>query len=145
MSEEIRHSATAEVPIPAPNVKLFFTVGLIRSVAEPPLPIQRLDIHCLAISPPEVVLPPIGPNLRDAPKAASLNQVHGVAKVAPAPLLHPALQNLFCGTDRMGQGSAFFDSVRDRLFQVNILAGGNGIDGHAYVPMVGRRDDNGVE
>src|SRR5262249_21925477 len=130
---------------PAPNVKLFFAEGLIRSVSEPPLPIQRLDINRFAVPPSQIVLPPVGPDLRHPSQAASLNQFHGVTKVAPAPLLHAALQNPFAGTDRVRQRGTLFDGVSDWLFQVDIFARSNGIDGHAYVPMVGRRDDNGIE
>src|SRR2546430_10785142 len=81
MGKKIGHGAAPKVPIPAPNVKLFFAEGLIGSAPKPPLPIQLLDIDRFAVPPAKIVLPPIGPDLRNTSKAASLNEFHRVVKV----------------------------------------------------------------
>jgi len=145
MGEEIGHRAAAKVPKPAPTVELFFAEGLIGSAAEPLLPIERLDVNGSVFAPPEIVLPPIRANLRNAAEAAALNEVYGIAEVAPTALLHPALEDLSAGTDGTSEGRAFLNSMRDRLFQIDIFAGGDGVHGHAHVPMVGRSDDDSVE
>src|SRR5205085_1147121 len=82
--------------------------------------------------------PPIRPDLRDAAEAAALDEIYGIAEVAPAALLHSALQDLFAETDGAGQRGAFLDGVGDGLFEVDVFAGGDGVGGHADVPMVGR-------
>ena len=123
----------------------FLAEGLIGSGAEPQLPIERLGVDGFGRPVPMIVLPPIGSHLRDASQAAGLDQVHGVAKVGPTALLHAALQNLLAGTHRAGERGAFLDGVGDRLFQINVFAGGQGIDRHANVPVVGRRDEHGID
>ena len=123
----------------------FLAEGLIGSGSEPELPIERLRVDGLGRPVPVIVLPPIGSHLRDASQTASLDQVHGIAKVSPAALLHAALQNLLAGTNRAGERGAFLDGVGDRLFQVDVFAGRQGIDRHANVPVVGRRDENRID
>ncbi len=145
VGEEIGHGAAAKVPEPAPAVELFFGERLIGSAAEPLLPIEGLGVDGLGRHEELIVLPPVGSDLRDAPEAASLNEIDGVAEVAPAALLHAALQNLFAGAHRALQRNAFLNGVSDRLFQKDVFAGGEGVDGHAHMPVVGRGDDNGVE
>src|SRR5207302_2057218 len=82
-------------------------------------------------------------NLRNAAEAAALNEVYGIAEVAPTALLHAALEDLFAGTDGTSEGRAFLNSMSHRLFQIDIFAGGDGVHGHAHVPVVGRSDDDG--
>ncbi len=91
--------------------------------------------------PAQIILPPVGAYLGDASEAASLDQIDGITKVSPAALLHAALQNLLAGANRMGERCAFFDRVGDRLFQVDVFAGGQGIDGHANMPVIRGRDE----
>jgi hypothetical protein len=83
--------------------------------------------------------------LGDAPEATPLNELDGIAKVAPAALLHAALKYLLAGADRTGEGGAFFQGVRDRFFKINIFAGCQGVDRHAHMPVVGRGDKDGVD
>src|SRR2546429_3473602 len=93
MGKEIGHGAAAKVPKPAPAVELFFAKGLVGSVAEPLLPIERLDFDGVVFAPRQLVLPPIGADLGNAAEAAALNQIHGIAEMAPTALLHAALQD----------------------------------------------------
>src|SRR5262249_40153616 len=145
MRKEIGHGAAAEVPIPTPNVKLFLAKGLIRRGSEPPLPIECPDINRFAAFPCEVVLLLVAPHLRHSSEASSLNEFHGVAKMAPTPLLHAALQDFLAGTDRANESRTFFDTVSDRLLKVNILTHSHHIDGHAHIPMIRRHNDNSIE
>src|SRR5207249_8345680 len=80
MGKEIGHGAAAKVPKPAPAVELFFAKGLVGSVAEPLLPIERLDFDGVVFAPRQIVLPPIGADLGNAAEAAALNQIHGDRK-----------------------------------------------------------------
>ena len=146
VSEEVGHGAAAEIPEPAPKIKFFFAERLIGSATEPLLPVESLGVHRLVIADPgEIVLPPVGADLWDAAEAAALDQVDGVAEVAPTALLHAALENLFAGADGLGERGAFFERVGDRFFKVDVFAGGDGRDGHANVPVVGRGNEDGVE
>ena len=71
-------------------------------------------------------------------EAAALDEIDRVAEVGPAALLHAALQNLLAGADGFREHGAFFKRVRDGLFEIDVFAGGDGVDGHADVPVVGR-------
>src|SRR5215467_7791873 len=97
MRAKIGHRAAAEIPEPAPAIEFFFGKSVRRCVAEPLLPIERLCVNGLEIRPRLVILPPIGANLRHTPDASALNQVDRIAEVAPATLLHAALQNFLVG------------------------------------------------
>src|SRR5258708_11485412 len=142
MGEEISHGAATRVPKPAPEIESFCVERLLGSAALPLLPIEGLHVdglerlRCVG----KIVLPPIGADLRDAAEAAALNEIHGVAEVAPTALLHAALQDLFAGADRARERRALLDGVGDRLFEINVLAGGDGVNGHAHMPMVRRSD-----
>src|SRR5882762_2236369 len=147
VGEQIGHGATARVPKPAPEIESFCVERLLGSAALPLLPIEGLHVdrlerlRCVC----EIVLPPIGADLRDAAEAAALNEIDGVAKVAPTALLHAALQDLFARADRAGEGGAFLQSVGDGLFEIDVFAGCDGVDSHADVPVIGRGDKDGVE
>src|SRR5712675_2612188 len=125
VGEEIGHGATARVPKPTPEIESFCVERLLGSAALPLLPVEGLHVdglerlRCVC----EIVLPPIGADLRNAAEAAALNEIDGVAKVAPTALLHPALQDLLAGADRAGEGGAFLESVGDGLFKIDIFAG----------------------
>ena len=102
VGEQVGHGAAAEIPEPAPVIELFLAEWLIGSRSQPKLPIERLHVDRFRHPIPLIVLPPIGPHLRDAPKTAALNQVDGITKVSPTALLHATLQNLLAGTNRAG-------------------------------------------
>src|SRR5712672_1132373 len=147
VGEQIGHGATARVPKPAPEIESFCVERLLGSAALPLLPIEGLHVdglerlRCVG----EIVLPPIGADLRDAAEAAALDEIDGIAKVDPTALLHAALQDLFAGADGAGEGGAFLQRVGDWLFEIDVLAGCESVDSHADVPVVGRGDEDGVE
>ena len=92
-----------------------------------------------------IVLPPIGSDLGYAPQASSLNEIDGIAKVAPAALLHAALQDLLAGADCPAEGGAFLNGVGDRFFKIDVFACCQGVDRHAHMPVVGRGDNDGID
>ena len=63
----------------------------------------------------------------------------------PAPLLHAALQDLLPAMNRLGQRSSLLDGVGDRLLQVDIFAGCQGVDRHADMPVVRSSDEDSVD
>src|SRR5882757_9513209 len=83
VGEQIGHGATARIPEPAPEIEPFCVERLLGSAALPLLPIEGLHVdglerlRCVG----EIVLPPIGPDLRDAAEAAALYEIDGIAKV----------------------------------------------------------------
>ena len=145
VGEEIGHGAAAEIPIPTPAMEFFGVEGLIGSAAEPGLPIESLKLDGLTRPVRLVVLPPVGTDLKDAADAAALDEFDGVAEVGPTALLHAALENAVAGADGAGECGAFFEGVGDRLFEVDVLASGEGVVCHADVPVVGRGDEDSVE
>lgn len=75
VSEEIGHGATAGVPKPTPEIESFCAERLLGSAALPLLPIEGLHVDGLERlrGVGEIVLPPIGADLRYATEAAALN------------------------------------------------------------------------
>ncbi len=65
--------------------------------------------------------------------------------MSPTALLHAALQNLLAGTNRAGKYGSFLESVGDGLFQIDVFAGRQGVDGHANVPVIRRCDEYGID
>src|SRR3984885_7333239 len=145
VGKQVSHAATAEIPVPTPEVEFLQAEGLVGSGSEPKLPVQGLGVDRLG--PPAgfvIVLPPIGSNLGDSAQTTRLNKIDGITKVSPAALLHPTLQDLLAATHRMGEGGAFFDRVGDGLFQVNVFAGSHCVARDAHVPVVRNSDENRV-
>ncbi len=145
VGEKIGHRAATEIPELTPDEKFVFAEGLIGCVAEPLLPVERAGVDDLARAMRLVVLPPVGADLGDAAEAAALDEIDGVAEMAPTALLHAALEDLLAGADGFGEDGAFFERVGDGLFEVDVFAGGDGVGGDANVPMIGSRDEDGVE
>ncbi len=145
VSEEVGHGTAAEVPIPAPAIKLINVERLGGRGTEPRFPIECLRVDRLGLPIARVILPPVGADLGDASEAAALDEIDCILKVRPAALLHAALQNLLAGAHGFREGGTLFDGVRDGLFEIDIFAGGNGVDGHGDVPVVGRRDEDGID
>ena len=142
--EQISHSSAAEVPEPAPVGELYIAKRLVGRVAEPHLPVECLLVDRFQRAIVVIVLPPVRPHLNDAAETAGLDEIDGVAKVDPTALLHAALQNLLARADGFGQDGTFFQSVRDRLFQIDVFACGERVKRHAHMPVVGRGDDHRV-
>ena len=145
MGEKIGHRAAAKVPKPPPAIVFLETKRLIGRATQPPLPVKRLSVDRLRNPAHVVVLPPVRPHLRHAPKASTLDQINRIAEVRPAALLHPALQNLLARPDSMGQRRALFKRVRNRLLKIHIFPGSQSVDRHAHMPVVGRGNKDSVD
>ena len=143
--EEVGHCAATEGPVPTPAIELLCAEGLIGCAPEPLLPVQLRDVHRLWDPVQVVVLPPVSSRLRHSTQRAALNQIDGVAEVAPASLLHAALQNLLARPNRLLQDRAFFERVSYRLFEVDILPCCQGCGCNPDMPVVGRGDDDCVD
>jgi hypothetical protein len=55
------------------------------------------------------------------------------------------LEDAIAGANGTGEGGAFLECVRDRLFKIDVFAGGERVESHADVPVVGCGDEDGVE
>lgn len=64
--------------------------------------------------------------------------------MAPAALLHTALQNPFRIVHGFYENITFFDGVRNGLLQIDILPGRQSVRSYANVPVIGRGDEDGV-
>ena len=127
MGKQIGHAAAAKIPEPAPAIKLFFAEGLIR--AHPSHIFQSSAWVSTGLGGQVAGCSSATSRfyLGDTSQAAALNQIDRVPEVGPAALLHATLQNLFAGANGLRKGSAFFDGVGDRFFQVDVFAGGEGV------------------
>src|SRR3982751_5847530 len=120
MREQIGHRTPAKIPEPAPAPESLFAERLIGGRSQPPLPVELLWVDGIGWAIPLIILIPVGTHLGNAADAAALDQLHRAAKVRPAALLHPALQDALIGRMHGAyQQLAFLDGVGDRLFQVN--------------------------
>ena len=50
-----------------------------------------------------------------------------------------------CFLFHLGQLQGLLDGVAHRLFEIDVLAGLDGVDGHACVPVIGSGDQNGID
>ena len=78
----------------------------------------------------------------DAPGA---HHFAGEAEFAAGALLAADLKNAGVAVDGVDQVFGFADGEGERLFAVDILAGGAGGGGEQAVPVIGRGDEDGVD
>ncbi len=83
-------------------------------------------------------------HLVDLAELAATNDLAPLLKLRHAALLHPHLHDALVLVLRFDDGSPFGQIVREGLLDVNVLAGGTGIDRDRHVPMIGRCYQNGV-
>ena len=76
---------------------------------------------------------------------AGLRQVHGELEVPDAPPLHAALEDAVVTLDRPRQFAALRGRDADGLLAVDVLARLDGQRGGQRMPVVARRDQDGVE
>src|SRR4030095_9955732 len=60
-------------------------------------------------------------------------------------LLRAHLHDTFVVAGRFNHPTSLFDKQRERLLNINIFASGTRHDGHQRMPMVGSRDDYGID
>ena len=82
---------------------------------------------------------------RDLAELAGLNDLLALDPVLPAALLRAGLDDLLRRLDGLHHLGAFFDRVRDRLLDVDVLAGGDRVERHLLVPVIRRADEHRVD
>ena len=91
------------------------------------------------------MLIPVGLDERDLAQASGIDDLLAEQEVIPAALLRAGLDDLLRGFDDPDHLGAFGDRVRDRLLDVDVLAGGDGVERHRLVPVIGRADHDRVD
>ena len=81
----------------------------------------------------------------DGAEFAGIHDALGFEEEIGAAALDADLRDAFGCAHGLDDGEAFVDRVGHGLFEIDVLARGGGIDGHAGMPVVGRRDDYGIE
>ena len=76
---------------------------------------------------------------------AGLDDLLALDPVLPAALLRARLNDLLGRLDDAHHLGAFFDRVRDRLLDIDVLARLNGVERHHLVPVIRRADQDGVD
>ena len=89
----------------------------------------------------------VGPRAHaaDAPERPAVHELDGLGPVRPAALPLPALHDPAVVAGGGGHDLALVDRVGQRLLDVDVLAGGAGVDQLQAVPVVGGADDHRVE
>ena len=76
----------------------------------------------------------------DLPQLALLYDLRGFLEVRPRPLLRAELDDAVGALVGAERFDGAFDRVRQRLLEIDILAGGHGVNQHLAMPVVRRRD-----
>ena len=76
----------------------------------------------------------------DLPQLALLDDLRGFLEVRPRPLLRAELDDAVGALVGAESFDSALDSVRERLLEIDVLAGGHGVDQHLAMPVVRRRD-----
>src|SRR5205823_8912247 len=77
--------------------------------------------------------------------AAAANEVGRLLAPGGRAALDTALNDALVAARRLDHAAALGDAKRQRLLDVDVLAGLAGVDGHQGVPVIGSADDDGVE
>ena len=92
-----------------------------------------------------VAVPP-GARQRDLAQLAGVEVFAlGLQVMLSGALLHADLADAIVDARRFHDRRALFDLQRERLLDVDVLAGVERVDGHARVPVIGRGDEGGVD
>ena len=91
------------------------------------------------------MLVPVGLDERDLAEPAGVDDLLAQHPVIPAALLRAGLHDLLRRFDGLDHLRAFGDGVRDRLLDVDVLAGGDGVERDGLVPVIGRADHHRVD
>ncbi len=84
-------------------------------------------------------------NLADSAERARADVLGGRAEAGIAPALRADLDDLFAALDGVEGGNGILEPRAEGLLDERILPGAHGIDEHARMGEVGRRDDHGVQ
>ena len=146
MHHQVGQDAAAKIPEPAPIAKAILIERLLRRIAEKSLPIDRLADRCPSLRiMPRLIAVPGQMHLVNLAELAATDDLSRLLKLRHAALLHADLHDAAVLVLRVDDGRPFGQVVRERLFDIHVLAGGAGVDRHRHVPMVGRGDQHGVD
>ena len=84
-------------------------------------------------------------DLEDLADPPALDQLARLLDMRHAPLLHADLDDLLVPILGLDDRRALGRVVRQRLLDVDVLAGVAGVDRHRHVPVVGAADQDGVD
>ena len=141
----VRDEAAAVVPPAAPaQPSLFERTPRRRSLKE--LPIQTVRDRSFRFRRRSVPAPAeLDDGMSDFSELSVLDDLGGFLKMLPRPLLRAELDDTLrrlVGAERL---DGPLDGVGQRLLDVDVLAGSHGVDQHLAVPMIRRRDEDGVD
>src|SRR3954453_9966392 len=74
-----------------------------------------------------------------------LHDFPGLEEQVIATALHAALDDLLRGSLSGHQFDALLNGVTERLFHVDVLSGGQRVEDHAMVPMLGSSDQDDID
>ncbi len=111
-----------------------------------PLPVDRRGIDVVLVADPSrAVAVPGEVYFVDLAQLAGTNDLEGLLELRHAPLLRPHLHHAGVAILGVDGGGGFGGVVRQRLFDVHVLAGRAGVDRDRHVLMVGRGNDHRVD
>ncbi len=127
--------------------KRYSSNGCSRRVAEERLPVDRLGVDAVACAAAHAVgvAVPGQVHLVDLAELPRPDDLAGLDEVRHAPLLRADLHDALVLVLGLDDRRALGQIVRQRLLDVDVLAGRAGVDGHRHVPVVGRADQHGVD
>jgi len=145
MHHQVGEDAAAEVPEPAPLAELVFVEGLVLRFAQPGFPVDVAGVQLIRRTHPAVVIAVPGQvHFVDLAKLPGPYDFQPLLEVRHAALLHPDLHDAVVAGLRRDDRCALRQVVRQRLFDVDVLARFAGGDGERHVLMIGSADENHV-
>ncbi len=146
MNHQVGQDAVAEIPKPAPVAKAIFVERLLGRVAQKCLPVHFLGIDALGPFAGAIgVAVPGQMNFVDISQLAGAHDFSGLLELRHAALLRADLHDALMLVLRIDDRFSFGQIVRQRFFDVHVLARGAGVDRHGHVPVIRRGDEHGVD
>ena len=118
--------------------------GTLRRVELPEIPVEACRHGLLRLFRARVAPGLHDRHMHDRPERAGVDDFFCFREVIPAALLRADLNDLRALLIGVEHGIDAGNAVRRRLLAVDVLPGGDGVDGDRAVGMIGRRDQDGV-
>ena len=148
MGHQVRKIAAAKIPELPPCPEFHRIERLVGRRSQPGLPVEigrrRLTSGKLIDSSHAVIHEPEGFHKPHDAQGARGDDFFALDVVRPTALLGTGLHDpaaLLDGLDLLG---TFFEGVRHRFLEIDVLSRRERIDEHLFVPVVGGRDDHGL-
>ena len=143
VGQQVGQHTPAEVLEVPPALEALGVEGLIAGRTQPPFPVEPGHVD-LGGRLQALELIPVRLDERHLAELARIHDLLAEDPVVPAPLLGAGLHHLLRGLDGRDHGRALVDGVRDGLLDVDVLAGGDGLERHRLVPVIGSADEDRV-